>query len=277
VAHPVTPEAKKPVPKKGARPVEHGAAHPAKKSYASTIIILAIVIALGVVILFFALRAKARRAANSQSLSPAPAPEEFIGAPAQTADQNFEFSTTPTDTGRTPQVTQVGSAEPATEEQGKTEEPAPSKKSGPNASLIRPEQRDRPLEDMTRGTALPLPDRSTATEPATPAPISAPNPPDTSSPVPFVPVEKEAQILRLAPIKITPQMINLGASGRVVVRVQIDKTGKPVQAVTLQSTNDLLIEPIREAVMASQYSPAEMSTGPITTWLTIPFNLKPGK
>ena len=46
---------------------------------------------------------------------------------------------------------------------------------------------------------------------------------------------------------------------------------KPVQSVTLKSTNDLLIQPVIDAVMSSQYAPAEMTTGPVASWLTIPF------
>jgi hypothetical protein len=33
----------------------------------------------------------------------------------------------------------------------------------------------------------------------------------------------------------------------------------------------MLIQPVVDAVMASQYAPAEMTTGPVASWLTIPF------
>ena len=63
----------------------------------------------------------------------------------------------------------------------------------------------------------------------------------------------------------------MGIEGQIVVGVQIDAAGKPVDTVTMKCTNDLLIDPVLEAVRSSEYAPAEMAGGPVASWLTIPF------
>jgi len=111
---------------------------------------------------------------------------------------------------------------------------------------------------------------------AQPQPAPKESPPsakneDTASQVPFVAIEKEARIIRLEKPKISNERFLGGVTGQVVVQVRIDATGKPVQTVTLKSTNDMLIQPVIDAIMASQFAPAEMTTGPVASWLTIPF------
>ena len=95
--------------------------------------------------------------------------------------------------------------------------------------------------------------------------------PDTATPAPFVAIEKQARIIRLEKPKFSAQRFLIGIEGQIVVQVRIDATGKPVQSITLKCTNDMLIQPAIDAVMASQYAPAEMTTGPVASWLTIPF------
>jgi TonB family protein len=104
-------------------------------------------------------------------------------------------------------------------------------------------------------------------KPVTPQPKTE----DTAGPAPFVAIEKQARIIRLEKPKFSTEKFLIGVEGQVVIQVRIDATGKPVQSVTLKSTNDMLIQPVIDAVMASQYAPAEMTTGPVASWLTIPF------
>jgi TonB family protein len=108
-------------------------------------------------------------------------------------------------------------------------------------------------------------------QPDVKVPASQPKGDDTASPAPFVAIEKQARIIRLETPKFTTHGFQVGVQGQVVIQVRIDEMGKPVQTVTLKSTNDQLIQPVVDAVMASQFAPAEMTTGPVASWLTIPF------
>jgi hypothetical protein len=248
-----TPDANRQAAKRAAKPAP---TNPPRKSYSSQIIILLILIALGAVIMYFTMKTKANHPRTIDTLAPAAPAEEFIGAPTQAADQNVEYSTSGTDTTKAPELNPAPQDDQPKDEPTKLEErPGPKKKSGPNAAPAQVEA--QPVK---------------FTEPP-PEPTQAI--PDTATSVPFVAVEKEARIIRRAGVKLSHQLVDLGVSGRIVIRVQIDKTGKPVQTVTLQSTNDLLIEPVIQAVMESEYSPAEVTTGPIASWLNIPFNIKP--
>jgi hypothetical protein len=112
---------------------------------------------------------------------------------------------------------------------------------------------------------------ATQSQPDLKPPSTPPRTEDTATPAPFVAIEKPARIIRLEKPMISTQGFLTGIEGQIVVQVRIDPTGKPVQTVTLKSTNDLLIQPVTDAVMASQYAPAEMTTGPVASWLTIPF------
>ena len=63
----------------------------------------------------------------------------------------------------------------------------------------------------------------------------------------------------------------------VVVKVLIDTEGKPIDTQILKSTNSVFEEPVIDAVMRSQFTPALMGQGPVTAWLTIPFRFKQPK
>ena len=94
------------------------------------------------------------------------------------------------------------------------------------------------------------------------------------APSDFIPVEKMPRVVHLVQPKFSEIVYRSGTSGEVVIRVQIDQTGKPVQAKILKSTNNLLDSAVIEAVMQSEYEPGEMTGGPVTAWLTIPFKFK---
>ena len=128
---------------------------------------------------------------------------------------------------------------------------------------------DRPAEK-----SLAVNERPVIKEPA-PPPTGIEPLPEVTAPLPaFVAVQKDPQIIRLEKPKIPDRAFINGKSGQVVVRVQIGPDGKPLQAKIAKSSNPLLNDAVIEAVMKSQYSPGMMSSGPVTTWVSIPFNIK---
>ncbi len=81
-------------------------------------------------------------------------------------------------------------------------------------------------------------------------------------------------ILRLQSVEFPASAAKKGQEGKVMVRVQISEKGKPLQAKILSSTNPIFDDAVVTAVMKSEYSPGMMPTGPVTSWVTIPFNFK---
>jgi len=199
---------------------------------------------------------------------PPPSSEQFIGAPAETAEQNFLVSNGETSSG-TPEVTAL-----AVNESPPVAEGAKKKSPGPSKEAVLRENRPPPPASPDPGPEKPANSprvMATQSQPDLKPPSTPPRTEDTATPAPFVAIEKPARIIRLEKPMISTQGFLTGIEGQIVVQVRIDPTGKPVQTVTLKSTNDLLIQPVTDAVMASQYAPAEMTTGPVASWLTIPF------
>ena len=203
---------------------------------------------------------------------PPPATEKFIGAPSEAAEQNFLVSNDDSSSGN-PKVTELAvnqspppAAKPAAQEEVKNPGPstaAPSREKGDGSRT--PEF----LQSKKRESTPPL--MASQAQPGVKEPAPQGKTEDTAAPAPFVAIEKQARIIRLEKPKFSTQKFLIGVEGQVVIQVRIDATGKPVQCVTLKSTNDMLIQPVVDAVMASQYAPAEMTTGPVASWLTIPF------
>ncbi len=101
-------------------------------------------------------------------------------------------------------------------------------------------------------------------------------PPRTSTPA-FIPVEKDPQIVKLEKPEFPSVVSKMGIEGQVVVRVLIDPSGKPLDSQILKSTNSVFEQPVIDAVMKSQFIPAQMGQGPVAAWLTIPFKFKQTK
>lgn len=91
---------------------------------------------------------------------------------------------------------------------------------------------------------------------------------------PFIPVEQNPKIVYLEQPAFSDEDLAAGVKGEITVKVQIDKSGKPVQAKVVSSTNKRLNGPVIGAVMHSSYTPGVMSSGPVVTWMTIPLKLK---
>lgn len=247
-----------------------------KKKGNSVIIVLIILalIALGVVLFWYYQRNVLRKNPAERKPLPPAATELFLGAPAQTAEQSFLVSQGGDDSSSgVPDVTPVDSSGKATAE----------------SSAVRPDRTVNPMstgppagasrrnDDGQSGTSPASSIRNTSGPPlqaSTTAPaalLESETNPGRNEPRRFVAVEKEARIIKLERPKLTALAFQLGVQGEIVIRVEIDSTGKPLQTITLTCTNDLLIDPVREAVMSSQYLPAEMTSGPVRSWLTIPF------
>lgn len=87
------------------------------------------------------------------------------------------------------------------------------------------------------------------------------------------PVE-EARIVRLARPRLPDGVYASGLEGQVVIQVEIDKDGQPVQVKIIRSTNDLLNQSVIDAINNSEFAPRKMSYGPVTSQLTIPFSFR---
>jgi periplasmic protein TonB len=66
----------------------------------------------------------------------------------------------------------------------------------------------------------------------------------------------------------------LGVEGKTVVRVLVDKTGKPLRASILKTSSELFDEAAVSAVMRSTFTPAKQNGLAVACWLTIPFSFK---
>ncbi len=200
---------------------------------------------------------------------PPPTSEQFIGAPVETAEQDFLVFNGDS-ASATPEVTAlaVNESPPASPDAETKKSPGPSKGAAPRENRIPPPAAPAPERENPASSP---PVMATQSQPDLKPSATTPRTEDTAAPAPFVAIEKPAHILRLEKPKVSSEGFLTGIEGQIVVQVRIDETGKPVQIVTLKCTNDLLIQPVVDAVMASQYAPAEMTTGPVASWLTIPF------
>lgn len=86
--------------------------------------------------------------------------------------------------------------------------------------------------------------------------------------------ERKAEIIRLVNPQFPESAQRAGIQGEVLVRVQIGPEGKPVQAKIVRSTSAVFNDAVIDAVMRSEYSPGVMSSGPVTSWITLPFTFK---
>lgn len=98
---------------------------------------------------------------------------------------------------------------------------------------------------------------------------------DEDQPPPdFVPVEKEPQIVK----RVIPQYPELaqraGIEGKVLVKIWVDKDGKPRKAVVLKSDAEIFNQPAIDAAMQYVFTPAIMNKGPVAVWVVIPFTFK---
>jgi protein TonB len=251
-------------------------APPRKKKSSRFLIVIIVLAAIALSVFaywYYQKRVHLRKSpADVSNLAPS-AEEQFIGAPSETEEQTFLVSDGSSDSSSvSPEVTQVPSEQPK-KPSPQTEKVADRSAAGtlklPSPPPKEVAQNKPDNQPRTNDAGSPL--QATTTAPSLQPPAAEQKPPDTVAPAPFVAVEKEAKIIRLEPPKFSAGAYQRGVEGQVIIQVRIDAGGKPVQTVTLRSTNDLLVQPVIDAVMGSQFAPAEMSSGPVASWLTIPF------
>lgn len=93
----------------------------------------------------------------------------------------------------------------------------------------------------------------------------------------FIPVEKEPYIdLNELQKKIQyPEIARrAGIEGKVLIRVLVDKDGKPKKQRVEYSDNEQLNDAAVKAVMSSVFTPAIQNDRPVTCWVTIPVTFR---
>lgn len=93
----------------------------------------------------------------------------------------------------------------------------------------------------------------------------------------FIPVEKEPYIdLNELQKRIQyPEIARrAGIEGKVLIRVLVEKDGKPKRHRVEYSDNEQLNEAAVKAVMASVFTPAIQNDRPVTCWITIPVTFR---
>jgi TonB family protein len=243
------------------------------------VLIFLALIVLGATILWYYQRnVLSKRSPTDKRALPPAASEQFLGAPGEAEEQKFVVTSIATDSGEgDPQVTQVPSEEKPRPEklaadrpaltQGKTVNRPSTTESPPEKET--PAQAGSDTRNPAAGSVVPL--QAVTSAPAENRPATEENTDSSASLVPFIAVENEAKILKLQQPRFSAEAFQRGVIGQVVISVHIDATGKPLETVTLKSTNDALIQPSIDAIMASQFTPAEGASGPVMSWLTIPF------
>ncbi len=68
--------------------------------------------------------------------------------------------------------------------------------------------------------------------------------------------------------------LRLGMEGMVVVKLLVDKEGKPQQAEVFSSHNELFNKNAKEAAMKWLFTPAIMNGYKVSVWVTVPFRFK---
>ncbi len=197
-----------------------------------------------------------------------------LGDAQKTYQASVQVQVTQSKEGATTTIVEA----PPVEEKAAPETPAtPAPKSSAKeetrttkASVPAPSKSESKSETPSKPVVQP-PTQPVATPPA--AETKAPETNQTPA-QPFVAVEKEPKIVKLEAPKLPEVASRAGLTGRVIVKVQIDTKGKPTQAVILTSTNHVFDEAVITAVMNSKFEPGMMSSGPVSTWMAIPYVFK---
>ena len=65
-----------------------------------------------------------------------------------------------------------------------------------------------------------------------------------------------------------------GITGRVFVKVLVDKEGKPKRAVVIKTDSDLFNDAAIAAAMKSAFTPALQNNHPIAVWIVLPYKFQ---
>jgi TonB family protein len=233
-------------------PPEPGAARAEKKRSALTVILVAVIavaaIAVGVVTLVLPDRMVPSSPATEANLPP-PDTQPLAAGPSATAAGSVAHSAQRDQVEEAPDV-----VPPTPVAERRNREPEP----------VRSEPK-----------TIPVADSKPALQQARPANLAAKKSEAVSGAAAgFIAVQRDPKILKLAS-PVFPEADQYGdLTGEVIVKVQIDKNGKALQALVVSSTNNTLNRPVVDAVMRSSFEPAMMSKGPVVSWMTIPIRMK---
>jgi protein TonB len=97
---------------------------------------------------------------------------------------------------------------------------------------------------------------------------------DDGPPADFVPVEKEPQIIKQVKPEYPELAMRAGLEGKVWVKIWVDKDGKPRDVVVLKSDAEIFNDPAIQAAKQFLFTPAYMNNGPVSVWVSVPFNFK---
>jgi protein TonB len=97
---------------------------------------------------------------------------------------------------------------------------------------------------------------------------------DDGPPADFVPVEKEPQIIKQVKPDYPELAMRAGLEGKVWVKIWVDKEGKPRDVVILKSDAEIFNDPAVQAAKQFLFTPAYMNNGPVSVWVSVPFNFK---
>ncbi len=179
--------------------------------------------------------------------------------------------TLPTTTTSTPQSSKgPASTIETAKQQTKTQKPTPETK--PVTSEQKPVQ--TPATTQTQPIQQPVSQPVVNTPSPQPAQQQTKVEESTPAPMPFVAIESQPEVIKREPAHYPEIAIKMGLQGRVYVEVSIDAQGKPIQAKVVKSASDIFNEAAIEAVMKYTYKPAMLSTGPISSKMTIPIDFR---
>ena len=184
---------------------------------------------------------------------------------------------------------------PVAQEKSMTHEKVVTPQIHPDETIVSKERNTSPVKDTRSDktpAVVPAPSSTTITrkvEAGTPSPRNEEKPPSVnklevvaniatateSKPPARTPfAERKPEVVRLTKPQFPEAAQRAAIEGEVVARVLIDTAGRPVKAKIVSSSNSVFNDAVIEAVMHSQYSPGVMPSGPVTTWLSIPFTFK---
>jgi len=236
------------------------------------LIILTVIVVVAAIFWYYQRAVSRKIVADPTALSP-PVAERFLGAPVQTAEQSFVVSASAPDSASNPRVTRI----PDEDNRGTDLAALTTDGTGSRTMIASPggdesvQNKREPDESGRLSMTTPLQAVTTAPEQEQPLAVASLKSKDTAEPPSFVDLEKQASIIKLEDPKFSSFAYERGIEGQIVIQVQIDQNGTPTETVTLKSTNDVLIEPVIAAVMNSRFAPARMPSGPVSSWITIPF------
>lgn len=87
----------------------------------------------------------------------------------------------------------------------------------------------------------------------------------------FLPVEKLPEMVFAAKPEYPEIAKRAGITGKVFIKVLVDKEGRPKRAVVIKSDSELFNQAAQDAAMKSAFTPALQNQHPIAVWIVLPY------